>query len=129
MEVPHKVLYKIFTALAVAFFLAGCASQILESYVGKSIQEPILDYGPPTNIVELEDGRRAYQWRIDSSGYIPISTPTIATSSGPYGVTTTTVNSSTLVPFSEQCLYTLTATEKGSRWIVDGFRKPSFACE
>ncbi|MBC6405450.1 MAG: hypothetical protein GDA41_06965 [Rhodospirillales bacterium] len=39
--------------LVLAVFVAGCASQIMADYIGKSIREPILDYGPPINEVDL----------------------------------------------------------------------------
>ena len=50
---------KIIALPLLAFFaLSACATDIMQGYVGKSVQEPILDYGPPTNVVELDDGRR-----------------------------------------------------------------------
>tara|TARA_E500000318_G_C3374698_1_gene139842 strand:- start:94 stop:408 length:315 start_codon:yes stop_codon:yes gene_type:complete len=93
--------------------LASCTSQIMASYIGKSIQEPILDYGPPINVIELDDSRRAYQWRVVDSGYVPVSG----------GATTT------YIPYSDSCVHTLTATKSGDDYIVDGHRKTSFFCE
>lgn len=120
---------KVMMFFAAAFLLSGCASQIMQSYVGGSIQEPILDYGPPTNVLDLEDGRRAYQWRITSSGAMPVTSPTTATVYGSAGYATAYGTSTTYVPYSQECLYTLTAVQQGERWIVDGFRDPGFWCE
>lgn len=111
-----------------ATLLSGCATDIMQGYVGKSIQEPILDYGPPTNIVELDDGRRGYQWQINSSGVIPMTMPSSSTvySGGQMAVVNT--QSTTYLPYSSECLYTLTATKQGKSYVVDGFRQPSFDC-
>jgi len=113
----------------VAICLSGCASQILQSYVGKSVTEPILDYGPPASVVELAENRRAFQWQIDSSGIVPISTPTTASVYGPGGLTTVTSSSTSYLPYSQSCLYTLLATRSEDDWIVDSFREPTFGCE
>lgn len=91
--------------------LSGCASTVLEGYVGKPVVEAELDFGPPINIIELSDQRRAYQWEVDSSGLIPIG-----------------VETPILVPYSQTCIYTLTTTRTEQNWIVDGFREPSFEC-
>lgn len=117
------------SAFLAAVLLTGCASQILDSYVGKSITEPILDYGPPTSVIDLSDGRRAFQWARTNSGVIPISTPTTTTIYGSGGYATAYGTSTTYVPYSNDCVYTLTATRSGNDWIVDGFRPPSLACE
>lgn len=99
--------------IPVLMFLASCASQMLESYVGKSITEAELDLGPPVNVVELGADRRGYQWAVTNSDYVPIVTPT----------------TTTYLPYSTDCIYTLLASKRGSDWIVDGFRKPSLECE
>jgi hypothetical protein len=109
--------------------LTGCASEVLKSYVGKSVTEPILDYGPPTNVVELEEGHRAYQWAKTNSGIIPITTPTTTNIYGSGGYATAYSTSTNYVPYSNNCIYTLTAVRNGKDWVVDGFRPPSFECE
>lgn len=115
--------------MVLAAALSGCASQIMESYVGKSVKEPILDYGPPANVVELEDGRRAYQWRLTQSGAMPMSSPTYATVYAGGRVATAYGSTTTYVPYSQDCVYTLTARQQGGRWIVDGYRRPTLGCE
>ena len=112
-----------------AFVLSGCASAILESYVGKSITEPMLDYGRPTNVFDLGPDRRAFQWQRDYSGVVPITTPTTSTIYGSGGWASVTTNTTTYSPYSQSCLYTLTATRSGDDWIVDGYREPTFMCE
>lgn len=109
--------------------LSGCASEIMAGYVGKSITEPMLDYGKPANVIDLGDNRRAFQWSIDQSGVMPITTPSTGTIYGSGGWAQVTTTSTTYVPYSQNCLYTLTATKSGNDWIVDGFRKPTLACE
>lgn len=108
--------------------LSGCATEIMQGYVGRSIQEPILDYGPPVNVVEMGEGRRAFQWQITDSGMIPMTSPTTASVYGSGGVTTVYAQSITYVPYSNECLYTLTATQQGDDYIVDGFRQPRLSC-
>ena len=113
-----------------AFLLTGaCASDIMQGYVGKPVEEPILDYGPPANVVEMSDGRRAYQWKIRSSGAFPIVTPTTSTIYGSGGVATIQSQTTSYVPFESDCLYTLTAARQGQTYVVDGFRKPRLGCE
>ena len=47
--------------------LIGCASEIMKGYVGRPVQDVMLDYGAPTNAFDMGDGRRAFQWIIHSS--------------------------------------------------------------
>ncbi|MEQ9345615.1 MAG: hypothetical protein RIG26_04135 [Thalassospira sp.] len=93
--------------------LAGCTGQIMKGYIGKSIQEPILDYGPPINVIELGDDRRAYQWNIVTGGVVPVSGP----------------STTTYVPYSDSCVHTLTAKKSGDTYIVDGHRQTHAFCE
>lgn len=114
--------------LACFVALSGCATAIMDGYVGKSISEPILDYGPPANALDLPDGRRAFQWAVNSSGVIPVTNYDSATvyGSGGYGVVSGT--STSYVPYSNQCVYTLYAKPQGEDWIVTGYRQPNFSC-
>ena len=112
-----------------AVFIAGCASQIMADYIGKSIREPILDYGPPINEVDLGGNRRAFQWRVDSSGYTAIYTPSTTTLYGMGSSYTAYTSSISYVPYSNSCIYTLTAIKQDNDYIVDGYRKPNFFCE
>ncbi|SDX40695.1 hypothetical protein SAMN05444385_107106 [Tritonibacter mobilis] len=110
-------------------FLAGCASQVMQGYVGKPISEAILDYGPPSHTLDLSDGRRAFQWKRTNSGMFPTTSPTSATIYGAGGSATVLGSTTTYVPYSNDCVYTLTAVRQGRDYIVDGFRQPSLECE
>ncbi|EBA02685.1 hypothetical protein RB2150_00959 [Rhodobacterales bacterium HTCC2150] len=101
----------------------------MSNYVGKSIQEPILDYGPPVNVVDMNDGKRAFQWSITHSGAVPIYTPQTATVYGVGGPATVNYSTTTYSPYSQTCLYTLIAVQQGKDWVVEGFRKPNLMCE
>ena len=116
------------SVLLVVFLLSACATQVMQGYVGKSITEPMLDYGRPTDVFELGQGRRAFQWEITSSGAIPITTPTTSTIYGSGGWANITTNSTSYSPYSQTCRYTLTAKASGEDWIVDGYREPTFMC-
>ena len=112
-----------------ALSVAGCASQVMEGYVGKSIMEPMLDYGRPANVFDLGENRRAFQWSINDSSVMPITSPSTSTIYGSHGWANVSTTSTSYVPYSQTCLYTLTATRSGDDWIVDGFRKPTLMCE
>ncbi|MCA1335566.1 hypothetical protein [Pseudooceanicola marinus] len=120
---------RLFAGALAVLLMTGCASSIMESYVGKSIQEPILDYGPPSHVMDISANRRAFQWSMTNSGVIPITTPTTTTVYGNGGYATAYSQSTTYVPHSNQCVYTLTAIKQGDDYIVDGFRKPTLMCE
>ncbi|WP_262386386.1 hypothetical protein [Roseobacter fucihabitans] len=119
----------LFGLAAVLVSLAGCASQIMQGYVGKSITEPMLDYGKPTGVFDLPDGTRAFQWNITESGVIPITNPTTSNIYGSGGWATVTSTSTSYQPYSQECVYTLVAKPGGEDWTVTGFRKPRLACE
>ena len=119
----------LFAVVAVSMIaLTGCATQIMESYIGQPITEAALDYGPPIAFYDLPDGRRAFQWQITSSGAVPMSSPTTATAYGSGGWATVTATSTTYVPYSQTCNYTLIAVEQGDQWIVQDYRQPTLAC-
>ncbi|MCT4333210.1 hypothetical protein MU516_10070 [Paracoccus sp. YLB-12] len=108
--------------------LAGCASDIMKTYVGKDITEAAMDYGVPNGVMDLPDGRRAFIWQRSQSMAMPTTTNYNATAYGNWvsGTATTTgggVN-------SWECTYTLIGQKnpRGSYTVVD-FRKPSLACE
>ena len=116
-------------AIFVVGLLAACASAILESYVGKSITEPMLDYGRPTAAFDLPNGTRAFQWKVNDSGVIPISNTSNSQIYGAGGWANVTTTTTEYTPYSQTCLYTLLAKPNGSDWTVVGFRKPSLVCE
>ncbi len=117
---------KIFIVLIAT--LSGCATSIMESYVGGSITNPMLDYGRPTDVFEISEGKRAFQWVLNSTGVVPVNNPSRSTIYGSGGWASITTNTTSYRTYSKQCRYTLTATWNGDDWIVDGFRPPSFRC-
>ena len=109
--------------------LAGCASQVMQGYVGKSVTEPMLDYGRPTNVFDLPNGQRAFQWKMDVGGMMPMSTPSNSTIYGSGGWASVTTTSTTYVPYSNSCVYTLLGERSGKDWIIVDFRQPTMMCE
>jgi len=108
--------------------LGGCAADIMAGYIGKPIEAAQIDYGPQSNIIEMQDGRRAYQWNRNSSGIMPITNYNSGTAYGAGGFVNTNGSSTSYVPYERNCLYTLFATKQGSTWIVTGFNEPSLMC-
>jgi len=121
--------------IAVVFFLAcaGCASQIMKSYVGKDVREVMLDYGAPANAFDMGDDRRAFQWVMDSSYTTPTQVNTTGSVSA-YGPTAW-VNSNTTITggqtITSRCAYTLFARWNSGRegWVVTDFKSPKLLCE
>ncbi len=114
--------------------VSGCttASQVMQSYVGKDIKEAILDYGQPSMVMDLEKGKRAYQWAMtDGRVYGGVSNTygNVSAFGNTANVNSTTV--STPAYYKEStCLYSVYAEKLGKdKWIITGFRKPQFACE
>lgn len=109
--------------------LAGCADTVWQGYAGQDIQSVVLDQGPPANVEQLSDGRRAYQWTIEYTGTRPVvSNTTTNVQSDVAGSTTANSTTTTYVPYTQRCLYTLIAAPQGNRWIVEGMRNSSPTC-
>lgn len=116
-----------------SFLILGCASQIMRSYIGKDIREVMLDYGPPANAFDMGDGRRAFQWVMNSS----YTTPVTATTTGSVSNTgySSWVNTNTTITgghtVNSKCIYTLFGRwdEISESWIIKDFKKPKFMCE
>ena len=107
--------------------LSACASDIMKNYIGQPVESVVLDYGPPTTVVELGPGERAYQWR-------KISTNVVSGSSS--GETRRTKHGTeyeeTETPGyveQQECFYTFYARSSGGRWFITNFRKPKLECE
>ncbi|REF72393.1 hypothetical protein [Paracoccus versutus] len=114
--------------LALVMAVAGCASSIMQSYVGKDITEAAMDYGPPAGVMDLPDGRRAFMWRMTQGTVMPQTTNYSAVQSGNWVTGTATTYGGGVSTW--QCTYTLIGQRnpKGSYTVVD-FRKPSLSCE
>lgn len=114
------------TVLAMSV-LTGCASDVMKNYIGQPVESVILDYGPPTAVVELDRGERAYQWR-------KISTNAVSgTSSGEvrhtkHGTDFVTTETPGYIE-RQECFYTFYAHSSGGFWFITNFRKPKLECE
>lgn len=134
-----------FTMIIALMALAGCASQIMAGYVGKTLVEPVLDHGPPTYSLEMGDGTQAFAWAMTHETTMPGQVTTTGnvygTGSAYGGVYTGNANvysRTTVTPpqtFTTDCNYVLYAEATSKKpsgpkdWVVTGFRKPSFDCE
>jgi hypothetical protein len=111
-------------SLVAVFMDSGCASEIMQGYVGKDITEAVLDHGAPTNVVNLPDGRTAFQWSKTSSYTAPITTNIQA-----YGNYATATSYGGNTSYSE-CPYTLFAKPNSKKsYTIIGFKKPPIVCE
>jgi hypothetical protein len=114
-------------AAAATVFLVGCASDVMKGYIGQPVESVIIDYGPPTAVLELGHGERAYQWRKISTNVVAGST------SGEIRDTQRgTRYEETMTPGyveERECFYTFYARASGGRWYVTNFRQPKLECE
>jgi hypothetical protein len=139
--------------VGITFFVNGCASKIMESYIGRDVRTVVLDYGPPENAVDMGDGTRAFQWVKRTSYKLPTyvnTTSSAQTYGSGYGRSygyrnnryyngnyhaSTWMNSNTVITggnvIHSKCIYTLFAKWDKERkgWIITGFKHPSLDCE
>ncbi|NVK00608.1 MAG: hypothetical protein HWE12_03610 [Oceanospirillaceae bacterium] len=119
--------------IAVAALISGCASQIMQSYMGKDVREVMLEYGPPANAFDMPNGTRAFQWVMNTS----FTTPSYATTTGTvsnYGYSSW-VNANTTITggqtINSSCIYTAFGrwNESTQGWTLVDFKKPKLLCE
>lgn len=105
----------------------------MAGYVGKPLVEPVLDYGPPTYSVEMEDNTHAFVWAMSDETTIPGHATTTGNVYGSSVYTHTTLTpAQTITTDCNYVLYAKATTKKpeGPKdWLVTGFRKPTFDCE
>lgn len=122
---------------AILLLISGCASQIMESYIGQPVQNVVLDYGLPESAMDLPDGRRAFQWIMIHTKARPARVETRS-----YGTLSHNVASSDIWLTSRskisgggvienRCIYTLITEwrDDGKAWYVVSYRRPSLKCE
>lgn len=114
-------------ATAAAIVLAGCASTVMKNYIGQPVESVIIDYGPPTAVLDLGWDQRAYQWRKISTNVVSGST------SGEIRDTRRGQRYEEYVTpgyvEEQECFYTFYARQQGGRWYVTNFRQPKLECE
>ena len=119
--------------VAAALALSGCATAMLEGYVGQPVQQVMIERGPPDLVMDLPDGRRAFQWAVTTQHVMPRSTTGQANIYAPPGAYASvnynqmTVGGNTV---EQTCRYTLYGRfDAASRsWVVESFQKPSLMC-
>lgn len=128
---------RIIAALALALALSGCATSTMEGFIGQPVQIGVARYGPPDMVFDMPDGRRAFQWRIDSTTMMPVTTTGTSTTNlfappGAYASARTNYSQTTSggQTISQTCRYTMYArwNEAGNAWIFESFEKPSLLC-
>lgn len=112
--------------------LGGCATNIMQSYIGLDVRQVAVKRGPPASVMDMGDGRRAFQWAIQESVFVPATTTTYG-SANIYGNTATFNQTSSTVgggTTNWTCHYTLYGrwSEQQQGWIVESFEKPSWDC-
>jgi hypothetical protein len=120
---------QIILAFALAASLAGCASQIMQGYIGQPLQEVMLDYGPPINAFDMPDGSRAFQWSVSSTYVTPTTVTSTAIPAGNMWMTNTQITGGQAI--TSACVYTMLArwNEEQRAWIFTDFRQPNVMCQ
>lgn len=119
-------------ALGVALMITACISTagLQKKYVGKTVLDVVVEEGPPANVFDMGDGRRAFQWKF-GGGTIQI--PATTTSSGQVSVvgnqawfTQTAVTSPAVAVTSDGCYWTVFGIwdENRKAWVVADARTP-----
>jgi len=116
-------------------FLVGCSAStlIMSSYKGKDITNVILDYGEPSNIIEVSENKRIYQWGMRINRHRPATSQTSGTVSA-HSRNQATINTTTQhyggYTSTNDCIYNLFAEKniKTGGWFVTDYRKPRIGC-
>jgi hypothetical protein len=127
--VPIRYPAKIAALLAVIMLgTSGCSTNIMRSYVGGSTEAVMARYGPPSDIRDLPDGRRAFQWMIvDTSVYPGTATTTVKDKSERRKSSIHTDFTPAHVE-ENRCFYTFYAHDVSGAWIIDSFAPPELGC-
>jgi hypothetical protein len=101
----------------------------MRSYVGQDVRRIELDYGPPSNAIDLGNGQRAFQWTRITVSRTPGSAVT-TTSKDKKGRKIQNTTYSPPTHSVDRCLYTFFAAwnPQANGWIVTGIREPSLDC-
>ena len=114
-----------YLALVFILVVGGCASTAAKSYVGKPIEEAYFELGPPENIFDLSDGRKAFQYRWGGGTYALPGQATTHVTGNLYSATARTIYTPAQVIESKGCLITLLARQNSKKsWVVEEYRIP-----
>jgi hypothetical protein len=116
-------------AVAVTVLVAGCTADTMRTYVGRDVREVELQYGPPSNQIDLAPGSRAFQWTKLSVDTTPVTATSVTEKTkkgGKYTTTQFTGGDRSVT----RCVYTFITAWDAARtaWIVTGIRQPSLDC-
>ncbi len=124
------ILCRFFVMFVASLSIFACASTHMQQYMGKDIREVVLDSGPPINMLDMGDGRRAFQFRWGGGEFVLPQTTTMTGNSTIIGNTAwhsgSAITSGGGVIASEGCVITYFARRDESRkaWIVTDFQMP-----
>ena len=101
----------------------------MQGYVGKPLQEVMLDYGPPVNAFDMPDGTRAFQWSMSSTYVTPTTVTSTTMPAGNIWMTNTQISGGQ--PITSSCVYTMFArwNDEQGAWVFTDFRRPSALCQ
>ena len=116
-----------YLALFAALIAAGCASDIMEGYVGRDITAVVANYGAPYRTFDVPGGRVAYQWRIIEHSDSPQEIDFNAARDG--DAISGQVTISEARSRSHTCYYTFYTRRNGASVTIVSFERPSFECE
>lgn len=114
-------------SLVLAWILSGCSMDIMRDYVGRSPEDVMARYGPPVDVRDLPDGRRAYQWmqtEMETSG----GEATTKVEHGGNGRPRTRTEYSPTTSREKRCFYTFYAHRTPYGWRIEDFARPEFGC-
>ena len=110
--------------IALMLILGGCVSTQMKPFIGKPVQELQIAYGPPVQIIEMPEGRRAYQFHQGGGDFmVPGSSTTTITPAGRGLIAQTTSHPGGIVS-TPGCFPTFIAVERSGNWIVESIRVP-----
>ncbi|WP_448661531.1 hypothetical protein ACG3SL_12790 [Sphingomonas sp. CJ20] len=112
---------------ALALLLCGCAADIMRGYVGRPPEAVMARYGPPVDVRDLPDGRRAYQWmqsEFETSG----GDATTRVERGGNGHPRSRTEYTPTTTRERKCFYTFYARRAAYGWQIEDFERPEFGC-
>lgn len=112
---------------ALTLALSGCATDIMRGYVGRPPEAVMARYGPPIDVRDLPDGRRAYQW-MESETETSGGEATTKIEHGRNDRPRTRTEYSPTTTKERRCFYTFYARRTAYGWQIEDFERPEFGC-